>query len=149
MARNLRPFEVYPITTRMLEVLRVEDVTPGMRRVVLGGEQLAAHIATNGMPVNAFRSEGVDDEFKICFKHPDHDEIVGPVQSDGLVVWPRGDERLIFRTYTARRWDPVAGELTVDFVIHGVGPATTWAMTAARSCCWDSTVHGPVHWQIN
>ncbi|MFT4229039.1 MAG: hypothetical protein QM602_01985 [Microbacterium sp.] len=42
MARSLRPLTVYPITTRTLEVLRVADVTPGMRRVTLGGPELAA-----------------------------------------------------------------------------------------------------------
>lgn len=126
MARSLRPLEVYPITTRFLEVLRVQDVTPGMRRVTLGGPGLAAHTAPNGFPVAAFRSEGVDDEFKIILKHPDLAEALGPTQADGVLSWPR-DEKAIVRTYTVRRWDEAAGELDVDFVNHGVGPATSWA----------------------
>ncbi len=130
MARTLRSLEVFPITTRMLQVIRTADVTPGMRRVTIGGPALAAHTADNGFPVDAFRSDGFDDEFKILLKHPDSEVIVGPVQADGVLNWPRGDDHLVLRTYTVRRWDPVMGEIDVDFVRHGLGPATTWAYTA-------------------
>ncbi|YAL83978.1 SIP domain-containing protein [Dermacoccaceae bacterium W4C1] len=127
MARSLRPYEAFRITTRNLEVLRVADVTSGMRRVTLGGEQLAAHTADNGFGVEAFRSEGFDDEFKVLLKHPDVDEVVVPKQADGVLDWSEDPEHRLMRTYTVRRWDPVAGELDVDFVQHGVGPATSWA----------------------
>ena len=127
MARRLRPIDVFPITTRTLSVLRVADVTPGMRRVTLGGSALAAHTAENGYPVAAFRSDGFDDEFKIMLKHPDAERAVGPTQADGLLVWPRQDERLVMRTYSVRRWDSEVGEIDVDFVIHGVGAASSWA----------------------
>lgn len=127
MAFSLRPLTIFPITTRTLEVLRVEDVTPGMRRVTLGGPGLKAHVAENGFPVDAFRSDGFDDEFKIFFQHPDAAELVAPTPADGVLNWPRGDSHLLFRTYTARRWDPTTGELDIDFVRHGIGPATTWA----------------------
>lgn len=130
MSRSLRPLDVFPITTRRLEVLRVADVTPGMRRVTLGGAQLAAHVAENGRPVAAFRSDGFDDEFKLMFRHPDLAEALGPAQADGVLDWPR-DPKLVMRTYTVRRWDPVAGEIDVDFVRHGVGPASSWAYRVA------------------
>ncbi|MDO4920147.1 siderophore-interacting protein [Kocuria sp.] len=129
MAQSMRRTEIYPITVRELEVLRVQDVTPGMRRVTLGGEGLGAHTAPNGMPVHAFRSDGFDDEFKLFLTHPSLAEPLRPEQADGTVIWPR-DERLVPRTYTVRRWDPLAGELDVDFVVHGVGMATTWARRA-------------------
>lgn len=129
MAFSLRPLTVFPITTRTLEVIRVADVTPGMRRVTLGGPELAAHTAENGFPVAAFRSDGFDDEFKIILQHPDAPELVGPTQADGVLNWPRGDKHLLFRTYTVRRWDAAAGEVDIDFVNHGVGPATSWART--------------------
>ncbi|MGP9537364.1 siderophore-interacting protein [Brachybacterium sp. AOP43-C2-M15] len=130
MARSLRPLDVYPITVRELEVLRVRDVTPGMRRVTLGGEQLRAHTAENGFPVAAFRSDTFDDEGKLILRHPEADVPVAPTQADGVLNWPREDPHLLFRTYTVRRWDPQAGEhgeVDLDFVRHGVGPATSWA----------------------
>lgn len=127
MARSPRPLDVYPITTRTLEVLRVADVTPGMRRVTLGGPELVAHVAANGYPVAAFRSDGFDDEGKLILKHPDAETTVGPEQADGVLNWPRADPHLLFRTYTVRRWDAAAGEVDLDFVTHGVGPATSWA----------------------
>ncbi len=34
------------------------------------------------------------------------------------------------RTFTARWIDAAAGTMTVDFVLHGSGPASTWAETA-------------------
>ena len=68
----------------------------------------------------------MDDEFKIILKHPDLAEALGPTQADGVLSWPR-HEKAIVRTYTVRRWDEAAGELDVDFVNHGVGPATSWA----------------------
>lgn len=128
MARSLRPYRALPITTRNLEVLRVADVTPGMRRVTLGGDQLAEHVADNGLPVAAFSSDGFDDEFKILLKHPDVDEAVIPVQGEGRLDWSTDHpEHRVLRTYTVRRWDAETGELDVDFVQHGVGPATSWA----------------------
>lgn len=130
MARSLRPIDIFPITTRTLEVLRIEDVSPGMRRIVLGGEELAAHTASNGYPVNAFRSDGFDDHCKIMLKHPDADEVVGPTQADGVLNWPMTHPHHINRTYTVRRWDADTGEVDIDFVKHGVGPATTWAYQA-------------------
>ena len=127
MAKNLRPLEIFPITTRFLQVIRTADVTPGMRRITLGGEQLKAHTADNGYPVAEFRSDGFDDEFKVLIDRPDSKESVGPTQLDGVLNWPRGEGAKLIRTYTVRRWDPEAGELDVDFVNHGVGPATSWA----------------------
>lgn len=129
MARSTRTNDVHPITTRALEVLRVEDVTPGMRRVTLGGEQLRAFRSDSGYPVAEFRSSGFDDNLKIVFCHPDLDEPLVPTQGDGALAWPR-DPRSITRTYTIRRWDPVAGEADIDFVRHGSGPATSWAYRA-------------------
>lgn len=41
-----------------------------------------------------------------------------------------GQQRPLNRTYTPRRWDPEAGELTVDFLLHGEGPGANWAEQA-------------------
>ena len=42
------------------------------------------------------------------------------------------DERPKVRTYTVREWDPAAGLLTIDFVVHGEeGIAGPWAAAAS------------------
>jgi NADPH-dependent ferric siderophore reductase len=43
---------------------------------------------------------------------------------------PSDDGRIERRDYTPRRYDPQAGELTIDFAVHDAGPATRWAMRA-------------------
>ncbi|MFT4136529.1 SIP domain-containing protein [Microbacterium sp.] len=130
MARSLRPEAIFPITTRRLTVLRVADVTPGMRRITIGGPQLAAHVADNGFPVGAFRSPGWDDEFKLILPDPETGRFTAPTQADGTLDWPAG-AFTDTRTYTVRRWDEAAGEIDVDVVKHGAGPATTWAYRCA------------------
>lgn len=52
--------------------------------------------------------------------------------SDGLIVWPSGEDALTVRVYTIRAIDPQAGWLDVDFVLHpGLDtPAARFAETA-------------------
>jgi len=45
------------------------------------------------------------------------------------------------RDYTPRRYDPVAGELTIEFALHGDGPAAHWATQAAVG--QRATIAGP------
>jgi NADPH-dependent ferric siderophore reductase len=52
------------------------------------------------------------------------------VAKDGRIVWPDGAHGVSLRSYTARRQDPAAGEVEIDFVLHGDGPAATWAAAA-------------------
>ena len=98
-----------------------------MRRVTIGGEGLHAHIADDGYPVAEFKSFGFDDEFKVLIENPDAEMTIGPTQLDGVLNRHRGEGAKLMRTYTVRRWDPVAGEIDVVFVNHGVGPTTSWA----------------------
>jgi NADPH-dependent ferric siderophore reductase len=46
------------------------------------------------------------------------------------VFLPHGEDERVMRTYSVRRFDEEAGELTVDFVLHGSGPAADWAQRA-------------------
>jgi NADPH-dependent ferric siderophore reductase len=48
------------------------------------------------------------------------------------VFLPHGENETVMRTYTVRRFDSEAAALTVDFVLHGSGPATEWARRARR-----------------
>ncbi|QNP65103.1 siderophore-interacting protein [Streptomyces genisteinicus] len=129
MPRTSRRLTVHPPTLREAEVVRILDLTPGMRRVTLGGDQLHAFTAADGFARPAFESRGFDDDLALYFAHPGRGEPVLPVQGEGKLIAPRG-ARPLSRAYTVRRWDPQAGELDVDFVRHGVGVGTTWAYRA-------------------
>lgn len=127
MARHRKS---YSLSTRYLQVLRVHDVTDGMRRVILGGEQLAAHTADNGYPVPAFRSDNFDDSIKLIFSTTPGRAPQGPEQRDGKIAWPSKNSGSTRRTYTVRNYDASRGELNVDFVLHGSGVASDWARQA-------------------
>jgi NADPH-dependent ferric siderophore reductase len=89
-----------PLRTR---VERVERLTPGMVRVVVGGEDL------EGFGAGPF----TDHYVKLQFPHAD----------------PAARPRV--RTYTVRAWDPARRLLTIDFVVHGDrGVAGPWAAAA-------------------
>ncbi|TBR39854.1 MULTISPECIES: siderophore-interacting protein [Dyella] len=108
----------HPIVMRQLDVLRVEDLTPHMRRIVLGGEQL-----------QGFVSAAPDDHVKLFFPNR-HGEIVQPTPGPNGLDYPADKERSPMRDYTPRRYNATAGELVIDFVLHGDGPASTWAAQA-------------------
>lgn len=129
MPRTSRPTTVFPIALRELEVARVEDITPGMCRVTLTGDALDAHTTAEGYAVRAFTSPGFDDSLRLFFAYPGESEPVLPTQADGHLDYPK-DPRPLSKVYTVRRYDPQARELTVDFVRHGIGVATTWALRA-------------------
>ncbi|MGX2993783.1 SIP domain-containing protein [Streptomyces sp. JNUCC 64] len=125
-ARSPRPVATFPIVLRELTVLRVSDVTPGMRRVTLGGPQLGA-FRNGDIDLPALRTEGFDDHVKFFFGE-DGAAPVLPRQKVGSLDWPR-DERPLAKDYTPVRFDPEAGEIDFDFVRHAGGVASTWADT--------------------
>lgn len=102
-------------------VARAERLSPGMVRVVLGGEGL-----------DGFESTGIGDEyFRIFFPHEGRAEPTLPFPTeDGFWAYPDGVDPAPMRSYTVRRWDAAARELTVDFVVHDGGVAAAWALDA-------------------
>jgi NADPH-dependent ferric siderophore reductase len=111
-----------PMRIHRAEVLRVSDLVPGLRRVVLGGPGLAD-----------FETTGVGDEYLRWFLADGSDadgEPRLPVPSGQGWEWPDGVEPAPVRTYTVRDWDAGAGELTVDVVLHEGGVAAEWARGA-------------------
>lgn len=84
-------------------VQRVERLTPRMIRVVFGGAALAG-----------FNWNGPAAHIKLIL--------------DATTAGP--EARPLSRTYTPRHLDAQRLELTVDFVLHGEGPASTWAAQA-------------------
>ncbi|HEY9315122.1 siderophore-interacting protein [Williamsia sp.] len=129
MPKTIREPVVYPISIRELQVLRIKDVTPGLRRITLTGAQLGAFTSANGFAQPPLRSEGFDDDIRLILPYPGEEAPVLPVQLDGTFAMPK-DRRPIWRAYTIRRWDPDTAELDIEFVKHGSGMATTWAYRA-------------------
>jgi NADPH-dependent ferric siderophore reductase len=103
----------HEIKRRRLDVLRVVDITPRMRRITLGGPELAGFI-----------SLGSDDHIKLLF--PQNAAEQAALQSPTFSIKGDGPQPAM-RDYTPRRYDPASGELDIDFVLHGDGPASTWA----------------------
>lgn len=124
MSRSPRSVVTFPIVLRELTVLRVTDVTPGMRRVTLGGEQLQA-FQKNGLELPALRTDGFDDHVKFFFAEGENDPVL-PGQNISSLDWP-ADARPISKDYTPIRFDPRTGEIDFDFVRHEGGIASTWA----------------------
>jgi NADPH-dependent ferric siderophore reductase len=108
---------MHQIKRRRLEVLRVVDLTPRMRRITLGGPELAG-----------FVSLGTDDHVKLLFPQNAAEQaametlVLGAGKNDGPMP--------AMRDYTPRRYDLDSLELDIDFVLHGDGPASTWAEQA-------------------
>jgi len=119
----------FPIVLRELEVLRAYELTPHLRRVVLGGDELGA-FRRYGYDLPPFRTEAPDDHVKLFFPAPGERQPVLPAQDDGHLDWPREGPRPIGRDYTPRRFDAEAGELDLDFVVHEGGIAADWAARA-------------------
>ncbi|WP_405758068.1 siderophore-interacting protein [Streptomyces sp. NBC_01420] len=102
------------------QVLRTEQITPHMIRVVLGGDGLAE-----------FALAGYTDHYvKLCFA-PEGADYAHPFDIARIreeyprELWPTT------RTYTVRSWDAAARELAIDFVVHGdEGLAGPWAARA-------------------
>ena len=110
-APDLRPVDV-------LTVVAVADVTPSVRRVVLTGTPAAVTAAGPTISLLVPRVGDADPRWP-------------HVARDGRIVWPAGAHGVALRSYTARRQDALAGEVEIDFVLHGDGPAAAWAAAAA------------------
>jgi len=105
----------HALKMRRLDVVHVRRLTPHMVRVTLAGADL-----------EGFVSASPDDHVKLFF--PVSDGSINPptLGPDGP-VYPEGVEASPARDYTPRRYDASRNELDIDFVLHGEGPASTWA----------------------
>ncbi|MBE9029300.1 siderophore-interacting protein [filamentous cyanobacterium LEGE 11480] len=92
---------------RQVTVQTIEQITPRVRRIVFGGETLAG-----------FSAPRPGAHIKLLFG-TNPNEPPDPKQL-----------RSQMRTYTPRKFNPETNELTVEFVLHGSGLASTWAAQA-------------------
>ncbi len=104
------------------EVVRTEQITSHMVRVVLGG---------NGFDTFT-PSEFTDSYVKLVFVADDVDvaALPQPLTLDSFADLPSAKKPVV-RTITVRRADPGAREIAVDIAVHGDhGAAGPWAATA-------------------
>jgi NADPH-dependent ferric siderophore reductase len=101
---------------RLLEVTGVTDITPRMRRISLTGD------------MTGFASAGHADHIKAFFFPPGVEPRTAPIGERGADFAP--GEKPQMRDYTPRYWDAAKGTLDLDFVLHGDGPASSWAAQA-------------------
>ncbi|MFF1958762.1 siderophore-interacting protein [Streptomyces sp. NPDC058220] len=105
---------------REAQVVRTEWITPHMVRLVLGGEG----------PAELGAGEFTDHYIKVLFA-PEGVTYPEPFDMERIRAEFSRDQWPTTRTYTVRAWDPAAGEMTVDFVVHGdEGLAGPWAARA-------------------
>jgi len=109
----------HPLKMRLVQVLRTHMVSPQLLRVTFGGDDLAD-----------FHSASFDDHVKVFFPSSGQDKPVLPEVGPNGPVFPEGAARSAARDYTPRRFDNAARELDIEFVLHGDGPASTWAAQA-------------------
>lgn len=103
---------------RRLEVVRTALVTPRMMRVTLGGEEFAGLRGGPNLKLILPPRAGIPLELPLP-------------APDGKPLWAEGERRPAVRTYTVRRLDEAAGEMDIDFVLHGdEGVAGPWAARA-------------------
>lgn len=97
---------------RRVEVSRIEVLSPAMRRITLTGAEL-----------EGFAPAGPASYIKLIFPEPGQTEPVRPL--------PDGPRAVSMRTYTPLAVRPETLEVDVDFVLHGEGPASSWAAQAS------------------
>lgn len=109
----------HTLRARLLQVQRVDNLSPRMRRITLGGPAM-----------EGFTSPAPDDHVRLIF--PARGETLPHLPSFGPqgVSYPEGVQRPAARDYTPRAFDLERQTLTLDFVLHGDGPASTWAAAA-------------------
>src|SRR6218665_3353075 len=101
---------------RIARVVSNERITPRMARITLHDPDFAR-----------FRSDAYDDHVKLFFAPPGETldlPVAGPNGLDFPGARPEG------RDYTPRRFDVERAEVVIDFVLHGDGPASSWAESA-------------------
>ncbi len=109
----------HELKVRLLRVVRVTQLTPRMVRVTLAGAQLEGFVTLSP-----------DDHVKLLFPVAGQEKPTLPTPGPNGMEWPEGEPRPAPRDFTPRRYDPISGELDIDFLLHEEGIATQWASQA-------------------
>ena len=109
----------HTLKVRRVQVLRTHTLSANIRRITLGGPELAD-----------FVSASFDDHVKLMLPAPGQNTLVLPVAGPNGPELPPGAPKPVMRDYTPRRFDSQAYELDIEFALHGDGPAARWASQA-------------------
>jgi NADPH-dependent ferric siderophore reductase len=101
-------------------VASVSQLTPRLTSVRVTAEDLSR-----------FADAAPTAHIKVFLPAPGQDTPTMPIMTPEGRVWPEDQPRPIVRTYTPRAYDPHTNTLEVQFLLHGVGPASQWAENAA------------------
>jgi len=102
-------------------VTAVSKIAPRLVSVEVTGEEL-----------DGFAEAPPTAHLKVMLPPPGADRLLLPEQGPEGPVWSHDESlRPVMRTYTPRRYDPATKTLELQFVLHGVGPASEWAERVA------------------
>jgi NADPH-dependent ferric siderophore reductase len=104
---------------RPAEVVSVSKMAPRLVSVLVRGDAL-----------DGFRIDAPTSHVKVYLPAAGQDAPVLPDDTPDGPAWPAGAERPVVRTYTPVRFDEASKTLELQFVVHGVGPASEWAERA-------------------
>lgn len=134
----------HELKPRRMHVRSVQTLTPRMVRVVFGGDDLRGFVTLDA-----------GDHMKLAFPATPGESLVMPKWGPAGPEWPPDAPRPLLRDFTPRLFDANRSELTVDFVLHGSGPATTWASVAKPGQVLGSVgprgshvIDGPFDWYL-
>ena len=117
----MRP-AVQPYRPFALRVARTLRLSTTFLRVTLAGAALAE-----------FAGHGLDQRINLLLWPADADHEAFAARPDWMAAWRSGPPAswAPLRVYTVRAFRPVAGEVDIDFALHGdSGPASRWAAAA-------------------
>jgi len=108
----------HPLTLRELTVKRLALTSPRLLRVTFTGD------------LAGFVSSSFDDHVKLFFPADGETRPSLPVATEQGLAFDPSRPKPASRDYTPRRYDAEANELDIEFVLHGEGPAASWARRA-------------------
>jgi NADPH-dependent ferric siderophore reductase len=108
----------HPLKVRELSVKRLKLVSPRLLCVTFTGD------------LGDFISASFDDHVKLFLPGAGESAPSLPTVTEQGMAFDPTRPRPASRDYTPRRYDRAANELEIEFVLHGEGPAASWARAA-------------------
>lgn len=115
------PTQRPPAARRWVTITDIDRVTPHVLRMRLQGADLAG-----------FQSRGPGAHVKLMLPPPGESKPTMPIRYEGrTAIYEDGVPQPFTRTYTPLRFDEAKLELEIELLLHGEGPASSWAERAA------------------